>query len=77
MTSIHIDDLTAKGLEQLAIARGLSVEAYLRALVEESQKPGTPSEMTLDFDQELRQLLFTNGSLPADFGRADVYADHD
>jgi predicted DNA-binding antitoxin AbrB/MazE fold protein len=30
-----------------------------------------------DFDEQLEALLFDGPSLPADFSRADVYADHD
>jgi predicted DNA-binding antitoxin AbrB/MazE fold protein len=30
-----------------------------------------------DFDRELDALLFEGPSLPADFSRADIYADHD
>jgi predicted DNA-binding antitoxin AbrB/MazE fold protein len=29
------------------------------------------------FDAELDELLFDGPSLPADFSRADIYADHD
>jgi predicted DNA-binding antitoxin AbrB/MazE fold protein len=29
------------------------------------------------FDEELDSLLFDGPSLPADFSRADIYADHD
>jgi predicted DNA-binding antitoxin AbrB/MazE fold protein len=30
-----------------------------------------------DFDAGLDELLFDGPSLPADFSRADIYADHD
>jgi hypothetical protein len=30
-----------------------------------------------DFDAERDELLFDGPSLPADFSRADIYADHD
>jgi predicted DNA-binding antitoxin AbrB/MazE fold protein len=30
-----------------------------------------------EFDRELEPLLFDGPSLPADFSRADIYADHD
>jgi predicted DNA-binding antitoxin AbrB/MazE fold protein len=30
-----------------------------------------------DFDAELETLLFDGPSLPPDFSRADIYADHD
>ena len=30
-----------------------------------------------DFDAELSSLLFDGPTLPADFSRADIYADHD
>jgi len=30
-----------------------------------------------DFDEQLATLLFDGPSLPANFSRADIYADHD
>jgi predicted DNA-binding antitoxin AbrB/MazE fold protein len=34
-------------------------------------------ESDADFDAELDALLFDGPSLPRDFSRADIYADHD
>lgn len=36
-----------------------------------------PSDVNVDFDAELNALLFDGPSLPPDFSRADIYADHD
>lgn len=35
------------------------------------------SEVPADFDAGLDALLFDGPTLPADFSRADIYADHD
>jgi predicted DNA-binding antitoxin AbrB/MazE fold protein len=44
----------------------------------ETAQPPTQSGSQLDsFDAELESLLFSGPSLPPDFSRADIYADHD
>ena len=35
------------------------------------------SPANADFDEQLSGLLFDGPSLPADFSRADIYAEHD
>lgn len=37
----------------------------------------TTADKGVDFDAELDPLLFDGPSLPPDFSRADIYADHD
>ena len=76
MTSIQIDDGTAKALSVLAAARNLTVEAYLRSLVA-SDMAWSENNSTAEFDRELEPLLFDGPPLTADFSRADIYADHD
>jgi hypothetical protein len=41
------------------------------------QAPAPCDATGVEFDDELESLLFDGPSLPADFSRADVYADHD
>jgi predicted DNA-binding antitoxin AbrB/MazE fold protein len=40
-------------------------------------EPVSPHNAIADFDEELDGLLFDGPSLPADFSRTDIYADHD
>ena len=76
MTSIQLDDRTAEALAAIATARDMTVAEFLRSLV----APATASlenGSAADFDLELEPLLFDAPTLPADFSRADIYADHD
>ncbi len=74
MTTIQIDDRTAEGLAAMAQTQGVTVQVLLASLVQQRQ-PSLASGKSLDFDAELRQLSFRGPSLPADFSRADIYAD--
>ncbi|MEO8493644.1 MAG: hypothetical protein ABI614_01135 [Planctomycetota bacterium] len=76
MTSIQIDDGTAKALSVLAATRNLTVEAYLRSLVA-SDMALLENDSAAEFDRELEPLLFDGPTLPTGFSRADIYADHD
>ncbi|MBW3595743.1 MAG: hypothetical protein KY475_00545 [Planctomycetes bacterium] len=76
MTSIQVDDYTAKALSVIATARQMTVEEYLRSLAA-SEVALLNNEPVTDFDRELEPLLFDGPNLPADFSRADIYADHD
>jgi hypothetical protein len=76
MTSIQLDDDTAKALTAIAMARHMTVDQYLRSLVA-GDMAGLENNSTAEFDRELEPLLFDGPTLPADFSRADVYADHD
>lgn len=78
MTTIEIDDLTAKALSDLAKSQGLTVADYLRAIAnvtKASKSNGSTDEF--DFDAELDALVFDGPGLPPDFSRADIYSDHD
>lgn len=75
MTILHVDDETAARLRQLAALSGAaSVEEYLRMSVGLTSR-GPAS--TADFESELEPLLSDGPTLPADFSRADIYAEHD
>lgn len=76
MTSIQIDDGTANALAAIATARRMTVEEYLRTLVA-SDLVLLESRAAAAFDRELEPLLFDGPARPADFSRADIYADHD
>ena len=76
MTSIQLDDGTAKALTAIAAARQMTVEQYLRSLVDNDMAL-LENSSAAEFDRELEPLLFDGPSLPADFSRADIYADHD
>ncbi len=71
-------DLLAK-LRAQAAARRMSLDAYLEQLVETAQ-PSTNGTATLEeFDRILDELAagpIGALSLPADFSRADIYAEH-
>lgn len=71
-------DLLAK-LRAQAIARRMSLDAYLEQFVEPAP-PNMNAAASLDeFDRVLDELAagpIAPTSLPADFSRADIYADH-
>ena len=60
-------------LEPLALPDQARVKLTVDA---ESAEKSSPRE-NADFDTELAPLLFDGPNLPADFSRADIYADHD
>jgi predicted DNA-binding antitoxin AbrB/MazE fold protein len=50
-----------------------------QARVKLTVQPAVPENglPTADFNGELETLLFDGPSLPVDFSRSDIYADHD
>jgi hypothetical protein len=74
MTTIQIEDATAEGLAAMAHTHGVTVQVLLASLVQRRQPFSTPGKV-IDFDTELGQLSFHGPSLPADFSRADIYAN--
>ncbi|HEY3244261.1 MAG TPA: hypothetical protein VGM03_13020 [Phycisphaerae bacterium] len=80
-TTIEVDPQTAEALRTQAASFGLTLAEYLRTLAEAPPfvqlKGGIPIS---DFDRVLDALaedLPEIAPLPADFSRADLYADHD
>lgn len=77
--SVTIDEATHRQLQAKAERLGLSLGEYLTKLAAGGStiEVGGDQETALDFDAELHSLLFSGPTLPADFSRADIYADHD
>ena len=77
-----------RSLRERAAQNGLPLEAYLRQLVEQDAEAanggtGTPSAAHVspaEFDRlldEVSEGLPPLATLPADWSRGDIYADHD
>ncbi|MGD9720030.1 MAG: hypothetical protein AB7O59_02305 [Pirellulales bacterium] len=77
MASIQIDEEIAARLAAIAAEHGMTVEEYLRLVVERENGSPRAKIYPRDFDAELDELVFDGPSLPRDFSRADIYADHD
>ncbi len=78
MTNIELDNATARVLTEAAQSQNMTINEFVRTRI-----LGTPRSTPLtdqpeiDFDSELDPLLFSGSTLPSDFSRTDVYADHD
>ncbi len=72
---------TAALLATQAQAQGLDVDTYLQRLLgvpQSSQSLATLSDQEFEaLMKELAQGTASRPPLPADFSRADIYADHD
>ncbi|HEY3245548.1 MAG TPA: hypothetical protein VGM03_19570 [Phycisphaerae bacterium] len=83
MTTIQIDDVTAEALRVAAEARGLTLDAFLRIMAGTDAAPrsgaanGTAEEFEALLDEFFAEEPRRLPSLPSDFSRADVYAEHD
>lgn len=78
MKRIELDDRIAEGLLALAASRQMSVSECLQAIIThetESLRSSRPPQAD-EVEAELEALLFDGPSLPKDFSREDVYADH-
>lgn len=67
-------------LRTQAAARRMPLDVYLEQFVEPDSTAASEAVSLEEFDRildELAALLPGPGSLPADFSRADIYADHD
>jgi negative regulator of replication initiation len=79
MTTIEIDQRTAKLLQAKAAASGLSLDDYLRRLAE-SEAPLATAPDAAETDRILDELAQGGENLallPVDFSREDIYANHD
>ena len=88
MISLNIDDKTIEKLSLLAAEQGMTLEGFLQSLAQQQSlvqqqslaQQGTEAKMVMtseELENELKPLLFHGPSLPSDFSRADIYADHD
>jgi len=79
--TIEVTRETAAMLRAKATAHRLSLEAYLRILVEKDVAPEpAPQPRLEEFDRDMDALaagLQGLPVLPRGFSRADIYADHD
>ncbi|MBI3824154.1 MAG: hypothetical protein HY289_15915 [Planctomycetes bacterium] len=72
-------DVLAK-LRVQAAARRMPLDLYLEQFIEPDSATAGAAVSLEEFDRildELAALPPGRGSLPADFSRADIYADHD
>jgi predicted DNA-binding antitoxin AbrB/MazE fold protein len=86
--SPEIDAIYENGVFKPLVPLSLPDKAHVRIRVSSSALPsadrdaieaenGVKAISPSDFDAQLDELLFDGPSLPADFSRADIYADHD
>jgi len=81
---IEVDQPVADLLNALrtqAKDKRMPFDAYLAQFVEPANGAAVPDTISIEeFDRVMDELsvpMAPTGSLPADFSRADVYADHD
>ncbi len=86
--TLHLSPDTEQKLRERASQKGQTLEAYLEQLAQDEVRTGkgtapTPAAQAPLSDEEFDRLLdeLSEGPelphLPADFSRADIYADHD
>jgi hypothetical protein len=84
--TIQLTPGTENALRQKASASGKTLEAFVQELVQKeacgnvSVAPSLPVLSLAEFEALLDELADSSssaGSLPVDFSRADIYADHD
>jgi hypothetical protein len=73
--SEQIDAIFDHGVFRPLVPPALPDQIRVTLRVEPAQTGGDAS--AADFAAELETLLFDGPNLPADFSRADIYADHD
>jgi len=76
MSTIELDDQTAKEIRDAAQVLGVSVAEFvrMRVLGKSYVENGIQAD-DFDFESELKGLLTSGPTLPADFSRADIYTD--
>jgi hypothetical protein len=75
MVTIQVDEQTAVALQNAAMGAGVSLADYVKSLVDASHHESQASSWDT-LEKEFVDLS-VEGSLPTDFSRADIYADHD
>ncbi len=71
----QIDAIFDHGVFRPLVPPALPDQARVKLTVQPAPTDGAAA--ATDFDAELEPLLFDGPNLPADFSRADIYADHD
>jgi predicted DNA-binding antitoxin AbrB/MazE fold protein len=75
--SQQIDAIYGDGVFKPLVPPGLPDQTRVRLTVDAEPAAISSTTQNSDFDAELEPLLFDGPNLPADFSRADIYADHD
>jgi predicted DNA-binding antitoxin AbrB/MazE fold protein len=75
--SQQIDAIYDHGVFKPLVPPGLPDQTRVRLTVDAEPAATGSAPRNVDFDTELEPLLFDGPNLPADFSRADIYADHD
>jgi hypothetical protein len=77
--SEHLSPDLAKQILNEASGLGVSVEEYLRSIIDQRTAQPRAQEASLSELEGLFDNLAVSGlrSLPEDFSRADIYHDHD
>jgi hypothetical protein len=77
MTMVELDEHTARELQSLAAAHGLTPSEFLKLLLPAANGE-TPNRLTWEqVEALLNELAFDGPSLPMDFTRADLYGERD
>lgn len=58
-------------------SQGLDSRGYLQSLVEQEGNGNLPAFSIAEFERELDELATDGPTLPRDFSRADIHAEHD
>ena len=78
MALIDIEEPTATALRAQANARELSLDAFLKSIVEMTTPINSVPMLALaDLERSLDELATESPVLPAAFSRVDIYSDHD
>jgi predicted DNA-binding antitoxin AbrB/MazE fold protein len=77
--SQQIDAIYDGGVLKPIVPLSLPDKSRVRLTVDPADDQTAPDQSNgvTDLDAELESLLFDGPTLPADFSRADIYADHD
>jgi hypothetical protein len=77
MASIHIDEQTAESLARRAAEQGVTVNELLTRLLRQEIRATQPNLSADELERILDEEATEAPLLPADFSRADMYAEHD
>lgn len=77
MATLEIDQRTVDQLSALAAANGMTPEAYLKLLLSSPGAGDSTRISSVELEALLDEHVFDGPTLPADFARADIYAEHD